>query len=289
VRLLIESQLVRVFDITCWAPRSDYTAMEFNTVAQLGLLRRGAYVVERCGETAVIDTNTALLLGPEDEYRVSHPTDHGDVGTVFAFAPQLLEDAIGGVGGRVASLLPSAQLAACVVTSALSEREPDQLEAEEATLFLLASLAPALAGRAGMPGDSRLGPAQRLRIERARALLASSPARRWNLGILAQALGCSPFHLSRQFRAVTGETVSRYLLRLRLAIALERLADGERDIAGLAVALGFTHHSHLSARFRSMFGITPTQARSMLTRRNLSEFRTLTAPTSSSAQIPRTA
>ena len=88
---------------------------------------------------------------------------------------------------------------------------------------------------------------------------------------------CSPFHLARQFRAATGETISRYLLRLRLGAAVERLAEGERDIAALAIDIGFAHHSHFSARFRMAFGITPTLARDMLTKRKLDEFRAVVA------------
>jgi AraC family transcriptional regulator len=78
---------------------------------------------------------------------------------------------------------------------------------------------------------------------------------------------CSPFHLARQFRSITGETIARYLLRLRLAIALERLAEGEDDLMRLACELGFAHHSHFSARFRDVFGLTPSAARELSARR----------------------
>ena len=122
-------------------------------------------------------------------------------------------------------------------------------------------------------GHRRLGPGQRLRIERAQALLASAPTVRWDLAALGRALRCSPFHLARQFRTATGETISRYALRLRLGVALERLANGERDIAALAVETGFSHHSHFSARFRRVFGMTPSEAREILTRRRFEELR----------------
>jgi AraC family transcriptional regulator len=112
-------------------------------------------------------------------------------------------------------------------------------------------------------------------VEQARTLLASSPGTRWDLESLGRALRCSPFHLARQFRTLTGETISRYLLRLRLAIAVERLAQGERDISALAIEIGFSHHSHLSARFRETFGITPSAAREILTRENVEKLRAL--------------
>jgi AraC family transcriptional regulator len=250
--------------------------MEFNRVAQIGLPRRGVFVLERRGEPVVVDTNTALLLGCDDEYRVSHPTGDGDEGTVLVVAPDLLEDAIGGTGGRVGSLRPRNHLAVCLLTRALSAGELDRLEAEDASLLLLASLSPAFSD--AMAADTcRLGPAQRLRVEQARALLASSSATRWDLASLGRTLHCSPYHLARQFRAATGETISRYLLRLRLAAAVDRLAEGERNIARLAIDTGFAHHSHFSARFRRAFGLTPAQAREVLTKHKLGELHALVA------------
>lgn len=271
---LIKTELVRVADVTCWAPRSGYSPMMFNTVAQIAIPRRGVFALERCGHRALVDANTVVLLGADEEYRVSHPSDDGDDGILLAFAPALLEEAFGTLHGRVGQLQPSHQFAAQVITRALTASELDQLETEDATLLLLASLKPFLTQRFTERGRP-LGPAQRLRIDHARALLASSPATRWTLATLGEALGCSPFHLARQFRAVSGETISRYLLRLRLATAVDRLADGESDIAALAVALGFSHHSHFTARFRTAFGITPKRAREIFTRRSFDELRSL--------------
>jgi len=246
-----------------------------NGVTQIGLPRRGVFLIERQGQTAVIDTNTALMLGPDDKYRVAHPNGDGDEGTVLALPPDLVEDTIGRIQGRVGNLRPRDHLAVCVVNRALRDAGSDQLEAEDATLLLLGLLSRAFADTGN--DDRTLGPGQRLRIERARALLASAPTDRWDLGALGRALRCSPFHLARQFRAATGETISRYTLRLRLAVALERLAKGEHDIAALAVETGFSHHSHFSARFRSVFGITPSKAREILTQRKFEELRAILA------------
>src|SRR6266487_199140 len=72
-RLLVETPLARVYDVVCRTPRSGYGALMFNSVTQIGLPRRGVFIMERCGEPVVVDTNTALVLGPDDEYRVGHP------------------------------------------------------------------------------------------------------------------------------------------------------------------------------------------------------------------------
>ena len=160
-----------------------------------------------------------------------------------------------------------------MITRALRRSRIDQLEAEEGIFLLLADLS----GGAFATEETavRLGPAARIRVERARALLATAPAERWDLRTLGKIIGCSPYHLARQFRVTTGDTISHYLLRLRLALAVERLADGERDIATLALDTGFAHHSHFSARFRATFGVTPMQARDTLTNGTLRGLRTI--------------
>jgi AraC family transcriptional regulator len=270
-RLLLDSPLVCVWDAVCREPRAGYGELKAASAAQIGLLRRGVFVVERWGQPVVVDTNTVLALGIGDEYRVGHPTSEGDEGIVLVVPPDVLEAAVG-EAGRVGWLRPIDHFAICLLTRAL-HRDDEMLAAEETALLLLASLARSFAHP--LSENRRLGRTQRLRVEQARTLLASSPRTRWDLDGLGRALGCSPFHLARQFRMLTGETISRYLLRLRLAIAVERLARGERDISALAIGTGFSHHSHLSARFRNTFGITPSRAREILTSEKVAELRAL--------------
>ena len=234
------------------------------TLAQVVLPRRGVFVVDRQRETTAVDTNTILVLGRQEPYRVSHPIDGGDETTVFVYAPELLVTALGSDKGRVGPLRPTDQLALFHVRRNLTDKAMTLLEQEEQCMVLLRRVANALGGvRDGV----RFGPAQRLRVHRARILLASQPQRPWSLDALARAVGSSPFHLARQFRSLTGETISRYLLRLRLGAAIERLAAGEDDLMKLAYELGFAHHSHFSARFRAAFGLTPSGVRGTLAKR----------------------
>ena len=260
---LVETPLGRAYDVCCRAPRSGYGPTERGDVAQVILPRRGVFVVQRRGERIVVDTTTAILLGGDEEYSVGHPRDGGDDCTVLVLPPVLLEDSVGSVAGAVGRLTPQQHLAVCLMTRTLRMANGDHLEADDAAMLLLATVASAFARNRS---ERRLGPGQRARVEAVRALLAASPAAHWDLRAVAAAVHCSPFHLARQFRAATGESISRYVLRLRLAAAVERLAGGETDLSMLAVELGFSHHSHFSARFRSVFGMAPSAARKALTR-----------------------
>jgi AraC-like DNA-binding protein len=105
--------------------------------------------------------------------------------------------------------------------------------------------------------------AQRRLLARAREILLAEP--RTALVDLGSQVGCSPHHLSRVFSRFTGSGVSRYRNRIRVGLALERLAGGETDIAAVAHDLGFADHAHLTRTIRAMTGYTPTVCRALLT------------------------
>ena len=271
-QLLVETPLVRAYQVSCREPVSRFGEAMLNPVAQIGLPRRGVFLMKVRGQEVVVDPNTALVLGAEDEYRVGHPIAGGDEGIVLVVPPHLIEDAVGTAEAGVGSLTPRHHVAISLLARTLRDGQPDRLEAEEMAFLLLNVLSRAF-GR--LVGGDGLGPAQRRRVELVRAMLASSPAKRWDLGGISREVRCSPFHLARQFRAVTGGTISEYILRLRLAIAIDRLAAGERNIAALAMETGFAHHSHFSARFRSVVGTTPSEARNLLAAPKIESLRRL--------------
>lgn len=78
---------------------------------------------------------------------------------------------------------------------------------------------------------------------------------------LAEEVRCSPFHLTRLFAQHFGCTPHQYRLRLRLAVALQRLGQRETRLADLAFELGFSSQSHFTETFRRAIGCTPGQAR----------------------------
>jgi len=260
--LLLDDPLVRVGDVACRAPRSTRcSAPEYSRDTGLVLPRSGVFAVHRRGEMVAADAATAVVLAAGEEYRVAHPADGGDTCTVLAFAPEIAQEALAGRGASHGTLRAATQLAAWRLTAGL-RRGPGQLAAVEAAMLVLDAVTVDLAAQ---PAASRLSPQARRRAEEVRALLACDPAAPWRLDQVARAVHCSPFHLARQFRAATGQTIADHLLRLRLSLALERIAAGETSLARLAHDLGFAHHSHLTARFHAMFATTPSQLRTILT------------------------
>ena len=136
----------------------------------------------------------------------------------------------------------------------------DRLTLDEGVCRLLDRLC--RAAQMNEPGVLRASPTERDHrelAEDAKAVLAARVRETVSLEQIAQALAVSPFHLCRVFRAQTGYSLHRFQTELRLRMALDQLDSFRGDLAGLAVDLGFAHHSHLTRSFRRAFGSTPSR------------------------------
>ena len=70
---------------------------------------------------------------------------------------------------------------------------------------------------------------------------------------------CSPYYLSRVFRAEARVPLHSYLNRLRLRASLEFLLRFPKEaLSEIALEHGFSSHSHFSAAFHTEFGIPPS-------------------------------
>jgi AraC family transcriptional regulator len=79
-----------------------------------------------------------------------------------------------------------------------------------------------------------------------------------SLGDIAAASGLSPFHFSRLFTAVMGESAISYVRRRRLAQAALRLVrEPETRLIDLAFDCGFESQEAFTRAFRRTLGMTP--------------------------------
>ena len=275
---LHDGPLVSIADWACRGEDTRAGAEELAGGHQLIVGRSGVFVTRRGREQLVVGPAQVLFLNAGEPYRVSHPVPGGDRCTVLRFSRDALGEALarleparrGGADVRFrighAPLRPPEVLRLHRLRQRLRRLEASPLEAEEEALELLhAALGdPYREGGRGMPRESpspgTLGRRRRL-VEAARLRLASCPGDDLSLTRLAREAGCSPFHLARVFRQENGLPVHRYLTRLRLALALSRLEQGESNLSALALDLGFSSHGHFTAVFRSAFGVPPSSLR----------------------------
>ena len=225
------------------------------------------------------DVNQALFFSRDSTYRVSHPADCGDRGTVFTVSPRVLNDIVreldpsvdehpeqpfrfvtGPCDSRI--FWRHRELVQRLETAASNPLEP--LWADVTALQLVADvLESAFVQRGVERKPKRLGTDadHADRTEAAKTYLASRMSERVTLDDVARAVHVSPFHFARLFQQQTGVPVHRYLMRLRLRASLEQLADGADDITAIALELGFSSHSHFTDAFRREFGHSPSEVR----------------------------
>lgn len=261
--VLFDGPLLRISGIDCRHPRGGCGCERGGERTHLVLLRHGGFGYHLRGAVHLGDPATALLYRAGDSYRVSHPFDGGDACTCFEVAPEHEEELF---GRRLHESRDAARVVGAAeqyrhraLHAALARDATDRLAAEEAASALCRDVL-----QRDAPPDAPLSTAARRLAQRAREALLADPADDAGLAGLAARVGCSPFHLARVFRRAYGLCLTDYRTRLRLALALDRLAHGADDLAALACELGFSHHSHFGAAFRRHVGLTPAAARARL-------------------------
>ena len=114
---------------------------------------------------------------------------------------------------------------------------------------------------AGLPPSrpaTRLSPAMLARVgEYVDAHLADD----LSLASLAGAVGLSPYHFARLFRASTGLSPHQYVIRRRVEGARLLLASTDRSLTTIAQDVGFASGSHLATHVRRLLGVSPSRLR----------------------------
>jgi AraC family transcriptional regulator len=81
--------------------------------------------------------------------------------------------------------------------------------------------------------------------------------------VLAEVAGFSVPHLQRLFRESQGESLARYVRRVRLERAGHKLRFGAVDITEVALAAGYDTHAAFSKAFKQHFGLSPSEFRAL--------------------------
>jgi AraC-like DNA-binding protein len=252
-------------EIHCLEERNGWTEPVVQTSYRVYIARSGSYLRRLNGVSAFVDATDVLVAQPGDEISVAHPLGSGDTGTVI----ELTGEFVARLGEDGTRLLPGErrlddrldlQHRALV---AAGRAGLDSLTSADAVLGLLDQLCQP----GGVAPERRRGAtvvAHRRLVDRARqALVAGGLA--VGLDPLAASVGCSPHHLSRVFRLVTGESLSTYRNRLRVRAVLSDLQDGADSLRVLAAEYGFADQAHLSRVMRRQLGRTPSELRRLVT------------------------
>jgi AraC-like DNA-binding protein len=141
----------------------------------------------------------------------------------------------------------------------------DPLEVEEGAVDLLTSVTVHASTYRDDLQRRRASRQEFAAIQCVRETIAARPDTAHSLRHLARTVEMSPYQLCRAFKREFGDTLTAYRRRLRLLSSLDAVYAGE-DLTAIALAYGFSSHSHFTAEFRRAFGDVPSQLRSARSR-----------------------
>jgi len=274
---LFQSELVTVTDHRCRMPLATHVIEGQPARHHMLFTPAGAFLrhYNTGSWKTVADPTQVHLLNAGETLRVSHLVSSGHDWTMFSFRSDVVSNFVGGEARPVctarpfihthATVAPNMLLAYQTIRAALlptGERDsPGSLCVEEEAITLLRQVVTFSHSTNHSIRKRVYSLRQRNMVESAKVMMASAPGRPHRLDHLARDLQVSRSHLAHVFRGVAGMSLHKYLLYLRMAMALEQIREGQRNLSHLALNLGFSTHSHFTAAFRDCFGIPPSEVR----------------------------
>lgn len=259
-QILFDNQRIAAGRFTCPSGHPLWSQDNVTGARALVAFPGPSVEIRMAGRRSIVaHAGVAALYEARHLYRRALVDGRGDRCVFVAAAPELMREVLAASDPAA----PGTYLERGRLLARLEAGELSPLAAEEGLVALLGEV---LAGARPAGAEPR---AERRALAHA---LERRVAERFceddDLAALAGAVGCSPWHAARVFRACTGASLHALRDRLRVSAALERLG-GEADLAGLALELGYSSHSHFTTAFRRVFGCPPSAVRGASERRRL--------------------
>jgi AraC-like DNA-binding protein len=243
-----------VHTVACRDDHRGWSAPEFRSGHGLVLVRGGRFRRRAAGVIADVDRTVGYFALPGEEEYFAHPAG-GDVCTSISLSADVWQ-----------SLTPDRPAPGLYVDARLDLAHRRFLAAADSgdVDYAVAEQLLALVNTALNRPDTPAPSVDRALVAQARAAIQAGHPSSGSLLSLADLLAVSPYRLSRAFPRELGISLTRYRNRVRVSRALDRLEDGEPDLAGLAADLGFADQAHLTRTVRDHCGHTPAALRRLL-------------------------
>jgi AraC family transcriptional regulator len=264
---LLISETVAIWDVVCPGTCRKEGGDESVSDTHLVFPYRGFFVRHVGNTVTVADPNQVLFFNADESYGISHPIEGGDSCLSIRIGPETLTELapveLLREGDRAIFDRPRIRIdgqTQQVLTRLRYGLDRGWLETLDAETTTIAAIRRTLGSRTSR--SVRSVRRQKL-VDRAKIVLSSDLGRRWTLAEIAAEVGVSPVYLTQIFRQIEGLPLYRYHLQLRLSKALHLLGK-DSDLTGVALDLGFSSYSHLSATFKRTYGRTPFEFRRSL-------------------------
>jgi AraC-like DNA-binding protein len=242
--------------------------------------RTSVWIEHEASTPFVADPNVVTIYNRGQRYERRPISPEGDRCDWFAVSDALAREIVAAFDPRAAESdvvfrfesarsTPALYLHQRRVVRAASRGTGDVLAMEEEIIGVVSTVMSLAHQRAPGRLGGRATAARRRRdlVETAKAELLRTMTINRSVADIATAVGVSPFHLCRVFRAHAGRTMHDYRNEARLRVALDLIASerADRSLSSVAYQAGFSSHSHLVSVCRRYLDQTPRAIRELLT------------------------
>jgi len=280
IHILHQSGFYRVVDYKCHCTICSVTDPEYNQSFCLSFIRKGFFEYRSFRRKDEVHAGRLLISKPGFEHTTRHIDGQPDIVTIFDFKRSFFEETILDMyGNKLPWLLKNNDIHSVMVSAGpgleylhhrvierIRSGEHSSLETDELVLDLLDQSMLVL-GTAPVPAavPDKLKQQHLGTVEKARAYIFTHYCEAVSLEQLALHCHVSPFHFSRIFRAISGESPHQYLLSVRLTHARILLEETNDPVSAIAYACGFNSPEHFVTAFRKHFKTNPGSLRSAQT------------------------
>lgn len=276
IHILHQSDVYRVVDYKCHCNVCSVTDPEYNTSFCLSFIRKGFFEYRSFKRNDEVHAGRLLISKPGYEHTTRHIDNQPDIVTIFDFSRTFYEETIlEQYGNKLPWILGNNDIHSLMVSAGpemeylhhrilqrLRSGDHTALEIDEMVMALLERTMQLL-GSAKVPETiaDRLKQHHLGTIEAAREFILTHFNENISLEQLARHCLVSPFHFSRIFRTITGESPHQYLLSVRLAHAKVLLKTTASSVAAIAYECGFSSPEHFVTSFKKHQKVNPSAFR----------------------------
>lgn len=124
--------------------------------------------------------------------------------------------------------------------------------------------------KSNVPGVRRYrGQVDRDRVARVIEYFHDDPCHQYSLDEVTRLAQMDRFRFIRSFKAVTGKTPHKYLTSLKIERACQYLEKSKMTMTEICIACGFSDPSHFSTVFKREMGVSPSEYRRQVARRQI--------------------
>jgi len=278
VQTIYRSDCYQVLDFKCHCDFCSVSNEEYNSSFSMSFIRKGFFGYRTFKREDEMHVGRMLLSKPGFVHTTRHIDNHPDLVTIYDFKKGFFDEVVETYGTKASWFLQNNDIHSVVINTTpeleyshhliyqqLLSNKYNSLQIDEMVFSLLEKVILVLANNnvTNIVSD-KLKQYHLTTIESARDYIFSH----FNDNISLQQLGhhclVSPFHFSRLFKSIVGQSPHQYLNGIRLVHAKILLAGSSLPVTDIAYECGFNSMEHFVTAFKQYYKINPSAMRRQL-------------------------